>query len=101
MPIFEDDQPQYIGFFHTGAYQESLGGYGGIQHCLIPAPKHVLVDKDEEGRIYTRVFADEQNSESMLRILGFKDDSFVAPVVKNTAETSGEALEEELVETKI
>src|ERR1700741_2791288 len=24
------DQPLYIGFFHTGAYQESLGGYGGI-----------------------------------------------------------------------
>ena len=101
MPIFEDNQPQYIGFFHTGAYQESLGGYGGIQHCLIPAPKHVLVDKDEDGKIITKVFANEQNSDSMLRILGFKDESYVAPLDKSKKE-NGQALEEEeLVETKI
>jgi len=101
MPIYEDDQPQYIGFFHTGAYQESLGGYGGIQHCLIPAPKHVLVDKDENGRIVTRVFANEQNSDSMLRILGFKDDSYVLPDNKTEKEGTDVETEEELAETKI
>lgn len=68
---FEKDD-QYIGFFHTGAYQESLGGYGGIQHCLIPAPKHVLIRQDEEGKITTELFAEEQDSESMLKILGYK-----------------------------
>ena len=98
MPIFEEEtEKQYIGFFHTGAYQESLGGYGGIQHCLIPAPKHVLIDRDEEGRITTRVFAEEQDSDSMLRILGFKDESFVAPI--NKEEIAVEP-EEELAETK-
>ena len=101
MPIYEDDQPQYIGFFHTGAYQESLGGYGGIQHCLIPAPKHVLVDLDENGKITTRVFATEQNSDSMLRILGFKDESYVSADVKNVAEGDVTEPEEELAETKI
>jgi len=80
MPIIGDDETQYIGFFHTGAYQESLGGYGGIQHCLIPAPKHVLVDRNADGRITTRVFANEQDSESMLRILGFRDESYVQPL---------------------
>ena len=25
-----DEQPLYVGFFHTRAYQESLSGYGGI-----------------------------------------------------------------------
>ena len=45
----EDVEPLYIGFFHTGAYQETLSGFGGVHHCLIPAPKHILVDKDEEG----------------------------------------------------
>ena len=25
-----------LGFFHTGAYQDALGGYGGVKHCLIP-----------------------------------------------------------------
>ncbi|ADR23218.1 arginine decarboxylase [Marivirga tractuosa] len=71
LPKVERNEQQYVGFFHTGAYQESLGGYGGIQHCLIPAPKHVLVDKDEEGNITTKLFAEEQTSESMLKILGY------------------------------
>ncbi len=38
VPEFDKDNPLYIGFFNTGAYQESLSGFGGIQHCLIPAP---------------------------------------------------------------
>lgn len=63
--------PQYIGFFHTGAYQEALSGYGGTQHCLIPAPKHVLIDRDENGDISTRLFAKEQSYKSMLKILGY------------------------------
>ncbi|GHE59773.1 MULTISPECIES: arginine decarboxylase [Roseivirga] len=71
MPLIEEDENLYVGFFHTGAYQESLGGYGGIQHCLIPAPKHVLVDHDENGNIVTRVFAEEQKEESMLKTLGY------------------------------
>ena len=64
-------QPQYIGFFHTGAYQEALSGYGGTQHCLIPAPKHVLIDRDADGEIITRLFAKEQSYKSMLKILGY------------------------------
>ncbi|AFK03753.1 Orn/DAP/Arg decarboxylase 2 [Emticicia oligotrophica DSM 17448] len=74
LPIFDiDNEDQYIGFFHTGAYQESLGGYGGIQHCLIPAPQHVLVNLDDEGNIITELFSPEQDSDSMMKILGFKD----------------------------
>jgi len=72
LPKVEAPKKQYIGFFHTGAYQESLGGYGGIQHCLIPAPKHVIIDRDEEGNITHRVFAPEQSNESMLKILGYE-----------------------------
>ena len=67
----EDKEPLYIGFFHTGAYQEELSGYGGIQHCLIPAPKHVLIDRDEDGKITTKLFAKEQSYKSMLNILGY------------------------------
>ena len=66
-----DDEPLYIGFFHTGAYQESLAGYGGIQHCLIPQPKHVILDKDENGDWTTKLFAKEQSHKSMLKILGY------------------------------
>lgn len=71
LPKFVKDRPLYIGFFHTGAYQESLGGYGGIQHCLLPAPKHIIIDKDENGDWYPRLFAKEQSFKSMLKTLGY------------------------------
>jgi len=73
LPKVEPDAkaPLYIGFFHTGAYQESLSGYGGIQHCLVPAPKHVIIDKDEDGEISTKLFAKEQSYKSMLKTLGY------------------------------
>ncbi|MDW8297636.1 MAG: arginine decarboxylase, partial [Raineya sp.] len=72
LPIIENGDTQYIGFFHTGAYQESVGGYGGIQHCLVPAPKHVIINRDKKGNISTQLFAPEQDSDSMLKILGYK-----------------------------
>lgn len=66
------DEPQYVGFFHTGAYQESLGGFGGIQHCLIPSPKHIIIDREKgDNEYYTRLFAKEQSYRSMMRILGY------------------------------
>ena len=71
LPKYDDDKPLYIGFFNTGAYQETLGGYGGLQHCLIPQPKHVLIDKDEHGQITTKLFSEEQKNEDMLKILGY------------------------------
>ncbi|MDD4829190.1 MAG: arginine decarboxylase [Bacteroidales bacterium] len=67
----EDTEPLYIGFFHTGAYQESLAGYGGTQHCLIPQPKHIILDIDENGEWFTKLFAKEQSHKSMLKILGY------------------------------
>ncbi len=72
LPRFNQSEPQYIGMFHTGAYQEAIGGYGGIQHCLIPAPKHVLIDIDEDtDEITTKLWSKEQSFKSMLKILGY------------------------------
>ncbi len=71
LPKMKNGDVQYIGLFHTGAYQESIGGYGGIQHCLIPAPKHIIIDKDEEGEYITKLFAKEQSFKSMMKILGY------------------------------
>jgi len=71
LPKYDPGETLYLGFFNTGAYQESLGGYGGIQHCLIPAPKHVIIDKDENGEYYTKLFSKEQSYKSMLKILGY------------------------------
>ena len=69
--IGTEQVPQYIGLFNTGAYQESVGGYGGIQHCLTPAPKHIIIYLDEEGEVCTKLFAKEQSYKSMLKILGY------------------------------
>lgn len=66
-----EPEPLYIGFFHTGAYQESIAGYGGIQHCLIPSPKQVIIDRDENGEYFTKLFSKEQSYKSMLKILGY------------------------------
>jgi arginine decarboxylase len=66
-----EKEPLYLGFFHTGAYQDSISGYGGIKHCLIPSPKHVVVDRDEKGNYFDYVFRNEQNVDEMLNILGY------------------------------
>lgn len=71
MPKLEMGNEQFVGFFHMGAYQEALSGYGGIQHCLIPAPKMVVIDRDENGEYTTKLFAKEQSYKSMLKILGY------------------------------
>ena len=71
LPIVQNPEKLYFGFFHTGAYQESLGGYGGIQHCLIPAPQHVILRPDEQGIVQSELFAAEQSNEKMLEILGY------------------------------
>ena len=71
LPRYDQNKPLYIGFFNTGAYQNALGGYGGIQHCLIPSPKQVLIKKDENGELKSELFADEQSHEGMLKTLGY------------------------------
>ncbi len=71
LPRYKADKPLYIGFFNTGAYQETIGGYGGIQHCLMPCPKHIIIDGNEhDGYEYT-VFSEEQTSQKVLGLLGY------------------------------
>jgi arginine decarboxylase len=66
-----DKEPLYLGFFHTGAYQEAISGYGGIKHCLIPSPKHIIIERDEKGNFVDRMYRDEQTVDEMLKILGY------------------------------
>lgn len=64
-------EPLYVGFFHTGAYQDQISGYGGIKHCLIPSPQHVIIGHDKNGKLVDWVYAKEQTYQSMLKILGY------------------------------
>jgi arginine decarboxylase len=81
LPRYHKDKPLYIGFFNTGAYQETIGGYGGLQHCLIPAPKHLLIQRNEEGSLNVELFRPQQTSEQLLSILGY------GPNKENTLQT--------------
>ncbi len=71
LPKLDEKEPLYIGFFHTGAYQEALSGYGGLKHCLIPTPKYTLLDRDKNGTLINKTFSKRQSSEQMLRLLGY------------------------------
>ncbi len=72
LPKYRKEKPLYIGFFNTGAYQETIGGFGGLQHCLIPSPKHILIDRDDKGKIFTKLFSEQQKSSDLLKILGYE-----------------------------
>ncbi|MEO1436817.1 MAG: arginine decarboxylase, partial [Bacteroidota bacterium] len=74
LPRFSDEEadPLYVGFFHTGAYQDAISGYGGIKHCLIPSPKFILVDRDGTGNFVDQLYRDEQTVSQMLSILGYQ-----------------------------
>lgn len=71
LPKLTNGEPLYVGFFHTGAYQDQISGYGGIKHCLIPSPKHIIIGHDKNGKLVDWVYAREQTAQSMLKILGY------------------------------
>lgn len=71
LPIFSQEKPLYIGFFNTGAYQEMISGYGGVHHCLVPQPKHILIDKNLKDEFTYKIFKKEQTAEEILKVLGY------------------------------
>jgi arginine decarboxylase len=89
LPKFDPDKPLYIGFFNTGAYQDTIGGFGGLQHCLIPHPKHLLIDRDPEGNFEVTVFRAQQTAADQLRILGYKlNGGVTGPLHEDTKKIS-------------
>ena len=71
LPEIDLGEPLYIGLFNMGAYQEALSGFGGLKHCLLPSPQHLIIDRDEHGNDIFRVFSDSQRPEAMMDILGY------------------------------
>ncbi len=72
LPHLNRQKPLHIGFFYTGAYQESLSGYGGVKHCLISSPPHLLIDKNDHGELRFDIFRPSPQPAEMLRILGYQ-----------------------------
>lgn len=71
LPIIPEGETLHIGMFHTGAYQDALSGYGGIKHCLIPSPQHLLVRKGDGKTPEVSPFRPAQSASEMLEILGY------------------------------
>ena len=71
LPVFSDIKPLYIGFFNTGAYQETISGFGGVHHCLIPQPRHILITKNDNGEFEYKIFSEKQKPEDVLKLLGY------------------------------
>ncbi len=80
LPVIEgSDEPLYVAFLHTGAYQDNLSGYGGLQHCLIPSPRYVVLYEDEKGGIKEWLFSERTSPERMLELLGYNSSQNVLP----------------------
>ncbi|XCI75744.1 MAG: arginine decarboxylase [Flavobacteriales bacterium] len=71
LPHFREKDPLYIGFFNTGAYQDTISGYGGVHHCLIPQPMHILIDRNAEDKLVYKTFRKSQSPKEVLKILGY------------------------------
>lgn len=89
LPQFKRDKPLYLGFFNTGAYQDNIGGHGGVHHCLIPGLKHVLIDRDANDTLQYEVFSDTQSAEQVLKLLGYVTrDASAEPIAREEAHTN-------------
>ena len=71
LPKINKEMPLYVGFFHTGAYQDAVSGYGGLKHCLVPSPKQIIVDKDKKGNLIDYSYGEALDTKAMFKILGF------------------------------
>ena len=74
LPSFpeNDEELLYLGFFHTGAYQDSLSGCWRYKALLNPSSKHIIIDRDEMGNFVDYVYRNEQSVEEMFQLLGYK-----------------------------
>ena len=75
LPKFKDNEkePLFLGFFHTGAYQDAVSGYGGLKHCLIPSPKQIIIERDENGKLFDYEFGHKTNTQELFKTLGYRD----------------------------
>ncbi len=92
IPLHEPraNEPYYVAFFLTGAYQDILG----MRHNLFGAPNeaHIVVDEDESFRIQHLVSAD--TIDDMLRTVHYDPDQLIAaPHAKRKAGAQKDAVE--------
>ncbi len=71
LPELAPDEPLYLGFFGTGAYQEMLSGVRGVHHCLLPEAKELIIERDPHSGEEKRRVIQSQSSKAILTALGY------------------------------
>jgi arginine decarboxylase len=64
----------YVGFFNIGAYQEMLGGVGGVKHCVVPEAYELIIDRPTDGGGYQFQIQRGQTESDVLTHLGYTRD---------------------------
>ena len=64
--------PCTLVFLIQAPIKNRWGGFGGLQHCLIPQPKHILIHKTETGELETNIFAEQQSADNFMKLLGYE-----------------------------
>lgn len=67
----DTQEKTYIAILGVGAYQDTLAGIGGVQHCGLDQPRQVILQANDQNElmIKTRTVDDQENG---LRILGYQ-----------------------------
>lgn len=71
LPALRPDEPLYLGFFGTGAYQEMLSGVRGVHHCLLPEAKELIIERDPHTGAELERIIWAQSSATILAMLGY------------------------------
>lgn len=71
LPRLEAGLDRYLGFFHTAAYQDALSGAGGLNHCLLPTPTHVMLSDKPGGGYEHEIVQRTEPAKHMLDLLGY------------------------------
>jgi arginine decarboxylase len=66
-----DTEDLVVGFFHCGAYQETLGGRRGSKHCLLPEGSEVVLETDDDGAHFCDDYDGAQSAADVLRNMGY------------------------------
>ncbi len=69
------NEPLTLGFFNCGAYQSTLGGVGGLRHCMLDNPHQLFLDRNTAGELVTvKHIPARQTQEILLEISGLVDE---------------------------
>ena len=66
LPVPHPNEKLYVVVAHVGAYQESLTGKGGVNHCAVKEPTEIVLDGEREVLLQVNPSAKDQTE-----ILGY------------------------------